>query len=102
MKTKLLFLPLFLLAAIALPRDIDPKDNHLAYVDEYRGLLIFQHSKPVQEYEYLGSVSVGIVWSKSLDTRMNTVTNKAKDKYPNADAIIFTGDYEADCIKFKE
>jgi hypothetical protein len=74
-----------------------------AEVEQIQGLYVFIHSKPVMEYDYLGSFTPGLVPSKNAQSIINHMIKKSKEKYPNADAIIFTDDElgKADLVKFK-
>ncbi len=77
--------------------------NSTAEVDQIQGLYAFIHSKPVNEYEYLGSIAPKLVPSKNASSIINHMIKKGKEKYPNADGIVFTDDALAkvDLIKFK-
>ena len=74
-----------------------------AQVEQIQGLYVFIHSKPVKEYEYLGSFTPGMVPSKNARSIINHMIKKGKLKYPNADGIIFTDDElaKADFVRFK-
>jgi len=76
--------------------------NNTAEVDQLEGVYFFANSKPVKEYEYLGSVKIGFTMGNGgyQDMREKLV-KKAKKEYPKADGIIYNGDDKADCIKFK-
>jgi len=75
-----------------------------AEVETVQGIYVFMTSKPVKEYEYLGTVKSGaVVASKDYDKLMPKMVEKAKEKFPNADAVLFKNNlvYECDAIKFK-
>ena len=74
-----------------------------ADVEQIQGVYVFIHSKPAMEYEYLGSFTPGMVPSKSAKPIINHMIKKGKEKFPTADAIIFTDDElgKADLVKFK-
>lgn len=77
------------------------KDN--AKVEQIKGVYLFIHSKPIREYEYLGSFEPNVIPSKKGSTIINFMIKKGTEKYPQADGIIFTDDelVKADMIKFK-
>lgn len=78
--------------------------NSTAEVETEQGILLFVASKPVQQYEYLGTVELnGIVMSNDYKHIMPKTVEKALKKYPNAQGVIFKdgGVYKADVIKFK-
>lgn len=78
--------------------------TNTAEVEQIQGLYVFIHSKPVKEYEYLGTFAPGVVPSKDAQKIINYMIKKGKDKYPQADGIIFTDDElgKSDLVKFKE
>jgi hypothetical protein len=77
-----------------------------AEVESIEGLLVFVDSKPVLEYDYLGSVKVSFTLG---DTQYQGVRDKflkkCKKDFPQADGIIIRfksgGTDVADAIKFK-
>ena len=79
-----------------------------AEVDQIQGVYIFVDSKPVTEYDYLGTVK-GVGMGASLNPQYNTVRDailkKVRKEYPGADAVILRlnagGKDIADAIKFK-
>lgn len=71
-----------------------------AEVDFKSGLYIFTDSKPVMDYEYLGTISV-MTWQGYYNQAIPLLLKKAKEKYPSADAIIYVDTEKADVIKFK-
>lgn len=72
-------------------------------VEQMQGLYVFIHSKPVGEYDYLGSYTPTMVPSSNAKPIVNHMIKKGKEKFPTADAIIFTDDElgKADMIKLK-
>lgn len=81
--------------------------NSSAEVNQVEGLYIFTDSKPVKEYEYLGTVksnSGGFGDSQYTGVRSRIIKNCKKD-FPKADGIILylnSGEADkADAIKFK-
>lgn len=77
--------------------------KNIAEVSQKEGYYVFTDSKPINEYEYLGTVKTGPV-VKSVKHReiMDVLLKNARKKYPEGEAIILSSDYfEADVIKFK-
>lgn len=74
----------------------------VAKVEQVQGYDIYWKSRPVCEYEYLGSVkSAGIVPGKPANVLLHMI-KRAKKEYPKADAIILDGSmYVLDAIKYK-
>ena len=61
-----------------------------AEVEQYQGIYVFSDSKPVNEYEYLGTVqrnTRGFGSSQYADVRDGLI-KKTKSKYPEADGMI--------------
>ena len=78
-----------------------------AEVEQMQGLYIFTDSKPVAEYEYLGTVKLSLgLGSGQYQNVRNVLIKRAKKEYPQSDAIILLlkdgGTDRADVIKFKE
>lgn len=83
------------------------KDNNLAEVNQVQGFYIFVDSKPVQEYEYLGTVKSGLTFSSGqYQSIRDILVKKARKEYPLGNGIIFHfhdgGTDKADIVKFKE
>jgi hypothetical protein len=78
------------------------KDN--ATVEQAEGLYVFLQSRPVAEYDVVGTVKkTGLVWSGKPKEMYRILLKRAKKDYPNCDGIIFE-DIDMDhatCIKFK-
>lgn len=76
-----------------------------AEVEQIEGLYIFSDSKPVLEYEYLGTVKASIGWDTQYQGVRNKLIKKAKKDFPNADGLIFHfksgGTDRCDAIKIK-
>jgi hypothetical protein len=77
-----------------------------ADVDQIQGLYIFVDSKPVMDYEYLGTVKSTVSLGDGQYTGVrDRIIKKAKKDYPEADGIIITfktgGTDKGDAIKFK-
>src|SRR5262245_29918473 len=82
--------------------------NSTAEVNQIEGLLIFTDSKPVKEYEYLGTVksngTMGL-GNPQYEGVRGRLIKKVKSEYPKADGVIMYLNYgqadKADAIKFK-
>jgi hypothetical protein len=78
------------------------KDN--ASVDQAEGIYVFIQSKPLAEYEVLGTVKkTGLVWNGKPKEMYRILLRRAKNDYPNCEGLIFD-DIDMDhatCIKFK-
>lgn len=61
-----------------------------AVSDQMEGLNIFMQSKPVSEYNYLGSVKKSLAWSGDAKEMLNSMIKKVKKDYPTANGVIFT------------
>ncbi len=76
-----------------------------AEVEQMQGLYIFTDSKPVLEYEYLGTVKATIGMDSQYQGVRNKMIDKASRDFPNADALIMQfksgGTDRCDAIKFK-
>lgn len=77
-------------------------------VNRIEGLLIFTDSKPVLEYEYLGTVksNTGGFGNPQYEGVRNRLINNVKKEYPQAEGAIMYLNYgqadKADAIKFKK
>ena len=77
--------------------------NSTAEVEQVQGLYIFYKSKPLTEYDYLGTVKPPAVVPAKPGNLLNAMIKRTKKQYPNADAIILDDNmYHPDAIKFKE
>jgi hypothetical protein len=65
--------------------------KNTAEVDQIQGFYIFAKSKPVQEYEYLGTVKGPLVGNHEFDNLVELMVKNAKKDFPNANALIFDG-----------
>lgn len=86
-------------------RMYEPK-NATAEVDTYEGVYVFTDSKPVKEYDYLGTVKIGFtVGSGQYQDLRDKLIKKAKKEYPSCQGLLFNfkdgGADKADVIKFK-
>lgn len=89
--------------AVVLLTSSKPVSDKLARPNEVEGFKIFILCTPVDDYEKLGYIKVGMTWSGKPDQLMNKILKKAKNDYPTGDAILINGiDLEqAMVIKFK-
>lgn len=78
-----------------------------AEVEQLQGIYVFSDSKPVSEFQYLGTVKTTFfkLGSKEYQGIRNAMIRKAKEDYPTCDGIIISfndgGTNRADAIKFK-
>ena len=79
-------------------------DKSSAKVDQQQGLYIFLLSKPVADFEYLGSVKKSIGWTGQPEEMLNSIIKKVKKEYPKADGVVFTtiAMDKADAIQFNK
>jgi hypothetical protein len=102
----LIGLALTLLKASGVKPASDVK-NSTAEVNQIEGLLIFTDSKPIREYEYLGTVksNTGGFGNPQYEGVRGRLIKKAKADYPKADGVIMYLNYgqadKADAIRFK-
>ncbi len=99
---------LFALILISLVAFKSLSNKNLAEVNQVQGFFLFVDSKPVQEYEYLGTVKV-TAWNVSSEQYQGVrdgLIKRARKEFPNGDGMIFNfnngGTDQADVIKFKE
>lgn len=94
-----------LVAGLAFKSEVDVS---AAKVERIQGLYIFTDSKPVAEYDYLGTVTIKGVGFKSPQYTVvrDALLNKMKEDYPQAEGAIFYfvngGTDKVDAIKFKK
>lgn len=92
-----------LLAGLAFKSTVDVS---IAKVERIQGLYVFTDSKPVTEYDYLGTVTIKGVGLKSPQYTVvrDALLKKLHEDYPQADGAIFylvTGGIDkVDAIKF--
>jgi hypothetical protein len=73
-----------------------------ADVEQEEGVYVFYRSKPVANYEYVGTYKIGMVWDDKPSLLFNKLVRKTKEKFPSADGIIIANDMgKCDAIKFK-
>lgn len=70
------------------------------------GLYVFTDSSPLAEHEKLGTVTFWFIWDTQYESIRNKLIMKAKQQFPEADAIIIQpnkkGLDEGIAIKFKK
>lgn len=102
-------LPMILLFSVVIlsgyVADVYKAKKQTAEVEQLQGVYIFTNSKPVLEYDFLGSIKVGVAMSADYQTIRNKLMKKARKDYPRADGLIFyfnKGQADrCDAIKFK-
>lgn len=77
-----------------------------AEVEQMQGIYLFSDSKPVREYEYLGSekINFNLFGSGKYDDVRDKLIKKIKKEYPKANGVIFhlgDGKDKADAIFVK-
>jgi len=77
-----------------------------AEVEQIEGVYIFTDSRPVLDYQYLGTVKSSVTWvSTQYHSVRNVLIKKAKREFPNANGLIFHfkdgGTDKCDAIRFK-
>lgn len=112
MKNAIILVLAFILISIltsGVNTDNAPTSNEkgLAEVNRVEGYYIFTDSKPVQDYEYLGTIKGGVTFtSGQYEPVRNVLIRKAKKRYPKADGLILHlkdgGTDRADAIYFKD
>jgi len=85
-------------------RPTDQVKKDYASVNQVSGLYVFIESKPLADYEVLGTVKkTGMVWSGKAKEMQSILIRRAQDDYPKCEGIIFDDiamDH-ATVIKFK-
>ena len=74
--------------------------KNTANVETYQNIRVFTDSKPVSEYEYLGSVKVSFAPTGKYSEIREILIKNAVKKYPGVEGIIIKN-AEAEVIKFK-
>lgn len=72
--------------------------NSLATVEKIQGYYVYILSKPLQDYEVIGTVTVGSTATNGYNERRKKMIRKLSKEYPKADGIImdFAGGWDAD------
>lgn len=82
-------------------QEVSDKDK--AKVEQIDGLYIFYKSKPVNQFETLGSIKPGVTMTPKPSEVLDALVKRAKKNYPSGEALLI-GDEDmnrADVIKFK-
>jgi hypothetical protein len=78
-----------------------------AEVEKQQGYYIYAKSKPIKEYEFLGTLTAPKIGNHEFDILVSYMVKDCQKNYPNADAILFDGNIsqthntKASAIKFK-
>jgi len=103
------FLSFIAIGAISLATiTITDNDKAKAEVNQLQGVYVFVDSKPVKEYQYLGTVKNGmrLAGSAQYQPVRDKLLKKLKEDYPQADGAIFSfvngAADRVDAIKFKD
>lgn len=105
---KSLSLSLFAIGAISLATiTITDNDKAKAEVNQLQGVYVFTDSKPIKEYDYLGTVkNTFTMGSGQYQPLRDKLIKKLKKDFPTADGAIFyfnNGSTDrCDAIKFKD
>ncbi|MBK7148636.1 MAG: hypothetical protein IPH78_07355 [Bacteroidetes bacterium] len=65
--------------------------NNTAEVDQIQGVYIYAKSKPIRDYEFLGTVNAPKVAEHEFDILVDLMLKDLKKKYPTADGLLFDG-----------
>jgi len=104
---KIIFSILIIICAVGFSTNHYTSDKATATVNQVQGVYIFIDSKPVSEYQYLGTVDTkGITTTNPQYTVIrDKLISRIKKDWPTADGVIFSfnsgGRDHADAIKFK-
>ena len=103
------FIGLSLTLTVAFKVAYNEVKKNKAEVNQIEGVFIFVDSKPVADYEYLGTVkgsALGSLGSSQYQPIRDRLLKKLKIDYPQADGAIFSLNNDSrdhvDAIKFKE
>lgn len=79
-----------------------PTPPDTATADQSEGLYIFHYSKPVAEFEVLGTLKLpGLTYSERADKCLETLIKRAKKDFPRVEALLVNSEFsKAECIKF--
>ena len=95
-------LGIVLTCTLSLKSKIFEINRSTAEVEQEEGVYVFYRSKPVSDYEYLGTYKIGLIWDDKPKLLFNKLVRKTKDKFPNADGIIIDNEMgKCDAIRFK-
>lgn len=94
MRNTLLLLTLLFLFPLL---SFQSNSTRTATVEPVSGLYIYWHSRPTDDYKYIDSYTIQVAWSGKPEELINTLINKVKKKWPEANGIIITDDGLAKC-----
>lgn len=105
-KTLIFAMGMALTTLFAFKTMYDAKKN-TAEVMQIEGIYIFTDSKPVMEYEYLGTIETSVLgMCNQYNCLRDKAITKTKKEYPASEGIIISfnkekGNAKCDVIKFK-
>ena len=79
-------------------------ERRTAEVEQVQGVFIFHKGqKPTDETQYLGTVELNMVKNYKPENVIPQILKKAKEKYPNVQAILLTeeNNWKCDVVTFK-
>lgn len=76
------------------------KSKYTAEAKKHGDLIIFVECEPINEYEQLGTVKLGIVGDCDWQVIRDKLIMKAKKEYPEAHGLIIDEDLNGTAIKF--
>lgn len=103
-----IFLTASLLIGLLIAARVKPAGNNQAEVNQLQGIYIFTDCRPLDPYDYLGTVKNGTRLSGSAQYQpvRDRLLKKLKQDYPEANGAIFyfnNGSADrADAIKFRQ
>jgi len=101
-KLQFVLLAVFTVGLLLSSSVTDNQNESYAEVDKVDGIYIFHFCEPIKEYDYLGTISLKVVWSNSPDKLISVMTKKCKNMYPNGEGIIISDDMGSfQIIRFK-
>ena len=87
-KLKLVIMVAVLLLSFSAFKPLYELNKATAEVSQEEGLYVFYRSKPVSDYEYLGTYKIGLIWDDKPSLLFAKLVRKVKKEYPQAQAII--------------
>ena len=83
---------------------VNTESTVTAKPNQEQGIYIFMDSKPMNEYEYLGSIKLKVLMTGKYSEAKNAFLKKIKKDYPNANGALITDDdgFRIDAILIKE
>ncbi|MFN4854538.1 MAG: hypothetical protein ACK5JC_08990 [Bacteroidota bacterium] len=59
-----------------------------AEVEQVEGMFVFYRSKPLTEYQYLGTYKIALIWDDKPRLLFDKLVRKTKEKFPTANGMI--------------